>query len=236
MKLVAGSPPETGHFRFMFAEFVDNRPVLFVYDSIADKWEAMEAEGTRSFEKKKEEDDARVFLNVINGPRESVVVVASTGKYYGAPVVVRPRLEGEGEIGGVGLSMDRLHVYGDGYMMVIRSESEGGKRKNMRVLKGIEMWGLGLEGRVWEYISSVPCEVMKKIERGFGVMMGCLEERNGVIRAALVSNWEGLWDIIWMWFDKNTHQWGCITLPHCNMKAYNLAGITFSSGLTLALP
>ncbi|KAF7806344.1 F-box protein [Senna tora] len=229
MKLVTG-PPGSDHFRFMFAELVDNRPVLFVYNSVTDKWNTMEAQEARG-----RHVDERLFLNVVNGPRESVVV-ACTPECDAQPVIVRPRLEGggvgEGEMR-VGFSLghvtDRLHVYGDGYMMIVKSES--GRKK--RVLKGIEMWGVGEEGREWEYISRVPSELMKKIERGYGVMMGCLEERNGVIRASLVSNWEGLWDIVWISFDKSRKEWAWIPLPDCNMKNYNLSGISFSSGITL---
>lgn len=239
MKLVTG-PPGSSHFRFMFAEFVENRPVVFVYSSITDTWKATEAaEDTNRGQE--EEDDKGIFLNVINGRRESVLV-ACTGACE-SPVVVRPRLErggGEGERDRemrVGFSwgnvIDRLHVYGDGYMMIVESEG-GGRDGRKRVMKGIEMWGVkGRTGREWQFISKAPGEVMKKIERVYGVMMGCLGQRNGVIRASLVTNWEGVWDIMWISLDSNTNLWSWIPLPDCKMKGCNLAGIGFSSGLTL---
>lgn len=244
MKLVTG-PAGSDHFRFMFAEFVENRPFLFIYNSMNDTWETMEAEENNRNKRElvesrgrgRQEEEERVVLNAINGARESVLI-AWRGEGEGA-VVVRPRFEGGMRSERVGLSwgngMDRVHVYGDGYMMVVKSE--GGERGNMRVVKGIEMWGVerGKEGR-WGYIGSVPGEVMRKIERGYGVMMGCLEERNGVIRAALLSNWEGVWDMIWMSYHTNTKEWTWIKLPDCKMKGFNLAGISFSSGLTLPSP
>ncbi|KAK4257347.1 hypothetical protein QN277_006945 [Acacia crassicarpa] len=246
MKLVTG-PPGSAHFRFIFAEFVNNRPVLFVYNSITDSWKSLEAEeeGTtnRGHTWTREEGNERIFLNVINGRRESVLVACR--RDCDAAVVVRPRLErrgGEGERDGemrVGFSwgnvIDRLHVYGDGFMMIVESEG-GGRDGKKRVLKGIEMWGVK-KGRggsdTWEFISQAPMDVMKKMERVYGVMMGCLEQRNGVLRACLVTNWEGLWDIMWISFHPNTNHWSWIPLPDCKMKGFNLAGISFSSGLTL---
>ncbi|XP_028753876.1 uncharacterized protein LOC114713406 [Neltuma alba] len=249
MKLVTG-PPGSAHFRFIFAEFVDNRPILFVYNSITDTWKSIEAEeGTanrgnnsaRGNQVSQEEGDERIFLNVVNGRRDSVLVACTSECEY--PVVVRPRFErrgGEEERDRemrVGFSwgnvIDRLHVYGDGYMMIVESEG-GGRDGKRRMLKGIEMWGVkGKTGTEWEFISKAPSEVMKKIARVYGVMMGCLEQRNGVIRASLVTNWEGLWDIMWISFHPNTDHWSGIPLPDCKMKGCNLAGISFSSGLTL---
>ncbi|KAI5441272.1 uncharacterized protein LOC127094686 [Lathyrus oleraceus] len=230
MKLVTDSSG-SGHFRFMFAEFVGNRPVLFVYDSSTDTWKSTEA-------KEKENDEilprggVHVFLSVVHGPRESVLVATSSISDSDTPVVVRPRFnDAEGLTVGFnwGNVIDRLHVYGDGYMMIVKSEGEN----RVRVLKGVELWGVSLDGRKWELVSAVPGEVMGVIEKRYGVMMGCLEEKNGIIRVALVSNCDGFWDMLWLSFDTKWKRWNWMPLPDCKMKGWNMAGISFSSGLTL---
>lgn len=230
MKLVTDSSG-SGHFRFMFAEFVGNRPVLFVYDSSTDTWKSTEA-------KEKENDEilprggVHVFLSVVHGPSESVLVATSSISDSDTPVVVRPRFnDPEGLTVGFnwGNVIDRLHVYGDGYMMIVKSEGEN----RVRVLKGVELWGVSLDGRKWELVSAVPGEVMGVIEKRYGVMMGCLEEKNGIIRVALVSNCDGFWDMLWLSFDTKWKRWNWMPLPDCKMKGWNMAGISFSSGLTL---
>lgn len=236
MKLVT-HPSGSDHFRFMFADFVENRPVLFVYSSETDQWESKEAEENNGIlPRGSHRGEDHIFLNVVNGPRESVLI-AST-RECDAPVVLRPRFDGRDDRQlTVGLSwgnvIDRLHVYGDGYMMIVQSDGASQANRNLRVLKGIEMWGLSLDGRNWEHISRVPSELMRQIEKPYGVMMGCLEERDGIIRAALVSNCEGFWDIIWVSYEKKIREWKWIPLPDCKMKGWNMAGISFSSGLAL---
>ncbi|WJX66020.1 hypothetical protein P8452_50617 [Trifolium repens] len=236
MKLVTeiddNSSSGSGHFRFMFAEFVGNRPVLFVYDSVTDTWKSREAQ-----ESVLPRGGFHVFLSVVHGPRESVLVAVSTPDCdTNTPIVLRPRFDSvEGLNLTVGFNwgnlIDRLHVYGDGYMMIVKSTGENGK--SVRVLKGIELWGLSLDGRKWEFVSSVPSEVMSVIEKPYGVMMGCLEEKNGIIRAVLVSNCDGFWDMLWLSFDTKWKRWNWMPLPDSKMKGWNLAGISFSSGLTL---
>ncbi|XP_027338403.1 uncharacterized protein LOC113852378 [Abrus precatorius] len=244
MKLVT-DPAGSKHFRFMFAEFVGNRPVLFVYDSETNTWKSTEAEENKATGLLPR-GGRHVFLNVVHGPRESVLVASTPD--CDAPVVLRPRFDdarGSGNNDGlltVGFSwgnvIDRLHVYGDGYMMIVKSEGaritgEDGIGRNLRVLKGVELWGVRLDGRNWEFVSTVPGEVMRVIEKPYAVMMGCLEEKNGIVRAALVSNCEGLWDMTWLSFDTKWNQWTWMPLPDCKMKGWNMAGISFSSGLTL---
>jgi hypothetical protein len=236
MKLVTeiddNSSSGSGHFRFMFAEFVGNRPVLFVYDSITDTWKSREAQ-----ESVLPRGGLHVFLSVVHGPRESVLVAVSTPDCdTNTPIVLRPRFDSvEGLNLTVGFNwgnlIDRLHVYGDGYMMIVKSKGENGR--SVRVLKGVELWGLSLDGRKWEFVSSVPSEVMSVIEKPYGVMMGCLEEKNGIIRAVLVSNCDGFWDMLWLSFDTKWKRWNWMPLPDSKMKGWNLAGISFSSGLTL---
>ncbi|KAF2310708.1 hypothetical protein GH714_016498 [Hevea brasiliensis] len=124
MKLVSGS----NSFRFLFAELVENRPVLFVYTSETDKWLSMEArENFAGLPRGFQREDDYIFLNVVNGPYESVVMMAGL-ESDDAPVVVRPRFEGgrddEQQLT-VGYSwgnvIDRLYVHGDGHMLIIKS-------------------------------------------------------------------------------------------------------------------
>lgn len=73
---------------------------------------------------------------------------------------------------------------------------------------------------------------MEQIKKPHGVMVGCLEKRDGIVRAALMSNFEGLWHIIWLTYDIQTRHWIWVTLPDCKMKGSNMAGFAFSSGIT----
>lgn len=241
MKLVT-DPSKSNHFRFMFAEFVGNRPVLFVYDSETDTWKSMEAEDNNT-DGLLSRGGRHVFLSVVHEPRESVLV-AST-RECDVPVVIRPRFidvmddDRDDRRLTIGFSwgnvIDRLHLYGDGYMMIVKSvcARENGTIGNLRVLKGVELWGLNLDGRKWEFVSMVPREVMKVIEKPYGAMMGCLEENNGIIRGVLVSNCEGFWNMIWLSYDTKWNKWSWIPLPDCKMKGWNMAGISFSSGLAV---
>ncbi|QHO60054.1 hypothetical protein HN51_014171 [Arachis hypogaea] len=234
MKLVS-HPDGSDHFRFLFAECVDNRPVLFVYNSETDTWKSTEGKESTGSSGIVPRGGGNIFLSVAHGPQESVLVACTA--QCEAPTVVRPRFDPRGSDGGlsVGYSwgnvIDRLHVYGDGYMMIVKSE--GGERGKGRVLKGVELWGLSLDGRKWEFVSVVPSELMKVVEKPYGVMMGCLEEKNGILRAALVSNSEGFWNMIWLSYDATCNHWTWIPVPDCKMKGWNMAGISFSSGLIL---
>ncbi|CBI28139.3 unnamed protein product, partial [Vitis vinifera] len=204
MKLVAG-PPGSDSFRFLFAELVENRPIMFEYNSDDDKWQSMEAEENHGdLPRVFEGAGPLIFLSVVNGTNESVVLaIGSQGN--NTPVVLRPRFSG-GAIE---------------------------QRQVARVLKEIEMWGLSPNGRRWERISKLPGATMEQIKRAYGVIMGCVEERNGTIRALLMSNYRGLWHIIWLSYDIGRDDWTLLPLPDFDMKGLNMAGITFSSGLTL---
>ncbi|KAJ0089906.1 hypothetical protein Patl1_13159 [Pistacia atlantica] len=124
-----------------------------------------------------EREDGYIFLNAINGPNESVVVAIGS-ESRNAPLIARPRFNGGGSIN------ERLHVYGDGHMMIIRSKGVENENGTVRMLKGIEIWGLNLRknSRAWEYISKVPSELIRKINKPYGVMMGCLEKGDGIIK------------------------------------------------------
>ncbi|XVF49259.1 hypothetical protein PTKIN_Ptkin03bG0254200 [Pterospermum kingtungense] len=229
MKLVTQSSG-SGHFRFLFVELVGNCPVLFEYNSETDKWQSTEArENHGNFP-----GNDCMFLNALNGSYESLIV--AVGSEYKSPIILRPTLVNGAHqsstttFSWVNIS-DRKHVYGDGHMMIMRSSMDG----RVKMLSSIEMWGISVNSGNWEYVSSVPSDMMKQIGKAYGVMIGCLEARDGKIRAVLMSNLEGLWDIIWLTYDKERSVWACMALPDsdCMMKGSNLAGITFSSGLSL---
>ncbi|XVF34744.1 hypothetical protein REPUB_Repub18cG0085600 [Reevesia pubescens] len=231
MKLVPESSA-SGHFRFLFVELVENCPVLFEYNSETDVWQSTEAReiyGNCNFP-----GNNCMFLNALNGPYESLVV--AVGSEYNSPMILRPRLGGQQSsraFSWVNINDDRRDVYGDGHMMIMRSRGVDNMDRRVKTLSGIEIRGISLNSGNWEYVSDVPSDIMKQIGKPYGVMIGCLEARDGIIRAVLMSNFEGLWDIIWLTYDKVRNLWTWMALPDCKMKGSNLAGITFSSGLSL---
>lgn len=239
MKLI-GTNGST-HFMFLFVESVQNHPILFTYSSETDTWQIREAEENNVTS----DEGDYIFLNLMNGTRDNVVIVV--GLRTLTPVILRTRFNGSGTHPQedpnptVGFSwgnlVDRLHVYGDGYMMIIRSNNDifNGVDRGTRVLGSIELWRLSRIGARWELASEVPAGLIGKFRRPYGVLMGCLESRAGILRAALVSNLEGSWDIIWLSYDQLSNKWNYILVPDCRMKGSNMAGIAFSNGLTLPL-
>ncbi|XP_047329329.1 uncharacterized protein LOC124932707 [Impatiens glandulifera] len=214
MKLLPG-PPGSGHFKFLFTDLIHDHPFLFIYDSISDEWKSKEArEGVR-------EGKGGVVLSVVHRGNENIKIAYNNGE----AVILRPRLD---------VGVDGLRVYGDGKMMIVGSE--GG---SVKMIKCVELYGLSLinDERKWEKISSkMPNELIEKIKRPYNVIMGCLEEtKNGkMVRAVLVSNYEGQMDITWLCYDMDKMTWTWVPLPDCQMKGSNMAGIAFSSsGLTL---
>ncbi|XP_010041663.2 uncharacterized protein LOC104430609 [Eucalyptus grandis] len=239
MKLVPGGPPGSGRFRFLFAELVEDRPTLFVYDSETDDWKRMEAEETEGRSRSRGEGlDGRIFLHLVNGPGSNVII--SCGSESLSPLVLRPGFSGGGNQGrepngilGWDYSANLIHVYGDGHMMIVKSSDGDDARKRTRFLERIEIWGSSEDGRNWEFVSEIPRNLVGQIEKPYGVLMGCLEERGGIIRACLVSNCEGAWDMIWLSYDTARGHWAYVPIPDSKMTGSNLAGISFSTGLNL---
>lgn len=238
MKLVPGSNG-WDHFRFLFAELVENRPIVFEYNSETDTWQTMEADENVSTSSSRGVDD--IFLSIMSDTRESIVIAVKL-KSNERPIILRPRFNNttgnQNERLTIGFNwgsvVDRLHVYGDGYMMVVNSNRVDHEEiMKVKMLNGIEIWGLGLNGREWDLISKLPNELVEKVKKPYGVIMGCLEGRKEVIRVVLMSNYEGLWDIIWVCYDIERSQWSLIPLSDCKMKGFNMAGIAFSYGLNL---
>ncbi|KAF8400715.1 hypothetical protein HHK36_014015 [Tetracentron sinense] len=222
LKLIAG-PSSSDHFRFLFTELHENQPVLLEYISETDRWQYSEAREINESEARVGESES-VFLSVINRRSESVVIAVQSESTI--PVVLRPRLT-ETRDGG-----DLLHVYGDGKMVIVRSEGVEGNGR-VRVITRIEVLGLSSDGRGWEFLSWVPPELVDKFKKPYGVMKGCLEDRDGIIRVVLVSNHEGYWDFIWLSYELGSRVWKWVPLPDCRMKGSNMAGISLSSGPTL---
>ncbi|KAL0681366.1 hypothetical protein Bca4012_048213 [Brassica carinata] len=237
MKLVP-DPSNPSHFRFMFAEMVNNRSVLFTYHSNTTTWTTKEAEEVNNWGFKKNNN---VFLSLSNRPHESIVMSVDDGSMMNrVPSILRPRMNQDAIRGcpsSVGFSRNDLesqllHIHGDDYKVVIGLDTiELSKLKRM---KSLEVWEISSNGEKWELVSRAPSEVISN--KLCGVMMGCLERRLGVIRVALMTNREGLWNIIWLDYDKEKDKWEWVPLPHCRfLQGSNMAGISFSSGLTFSL-
>ncbi|KAL3532393.1 hypothetical protein ACH5RR_005914 [Cinchona calisaya] len=236
-------PRDSDHFRFLFVEMNENQPVLFEYNSITNDWSCTDVEENISGIKRGRDYYGTIFLSAHNGRSGSVIIAKGPNQdECDTPVVVRPRFTGLGENGGgqlaVGFSwgntIDRLHVYGDGNVMIVKSNGvEDVTGRVIRMLNGLEVWGLSPNGRQWELISRVPNGLVEKIKKPYGAMMGCLEQKHGVVRAILMSNLEGVWDIIWLCYNVESKIWNWLPVPDCKMKGANMAGIAFSSGLTL---
>ncbi|KAL5572738.1 hypothetical protein UlMin_022335 [Ulmus minor] len=239
MKLVPG-PVGSGNFRFLFAELVENHPVVFEYESEFDTWRSMVAEETNeSLPRAVDQEGDCIYLSAKNRTSENIVIAIRSRS--NTPLILRPRFDGrvnESRQLTVGFSrgnnIDRLHVYGDGFMMIVKSDGIDRTNTRVKVLSGIEIWGLELDGRQWKLLSKLPNTLMEHIKKPYGVMMGCLEERNGKIKGVLMSNFEGSWDIIWLNYDIERKEWTWVPLPDCKMKGLNMAGIALSSGLTLS--
>lgn len=233
MKLVP-DPSNPGHFRFMFAELVNNRPVLFTYHSNTTTWHTQEADDTSNWDFKK---NSNVFLSLYNRPHESLVMSVDDGLF---PAILRPRITHDAIRecpSSVGFSRNDLesqllHIHGDEYKVVIRLDTT--EISKMKKMKSLEVWEISSNGENWELVSRAPSHVISN--KPCGVMMGCLERRLGVIRVALMTNHEGLWNIIWLDYDKERDKWEWVPMPHCRfLQGSNMAGISFSSGLTISL-
>ncbi|RZC91883.1 hypothetical protein C5167_021596 [Papaver somniferum] len=152
------------------------------------------------------------------------------------PVILRPRFDGRGleERLAVGFSTAdscTLNVFGDDYMAIVRSANVDDQQ--VRGFGCIELWGLSGGGGAWELISKVPQALVNRVRKPYSVIMGCLEARDGIIRVILMSNFKGLWDIIWFSFDSVKGEWKWVPIPETRMEGLNIAGITLSTGLKL---
>ncbi|KAG9459413.1 hypothetical protein H6P81_003921 [Aristolochia fimbriata] len=237
LKLIAG-PPGSDAFSFLFADLYRNRPFLFRYSSATQAWTWKPAQEAADDGAAPRVLNGRVVLSVVHNRGESVMVSADPAEIGDAPpAVLRPRFGAVGNASAVGLVSgsspeERLHVYGDGKMVVVRSD--GGKKvAGGRIFRCVEVWGLTADGRGWEFVTRVPQGLLERVKKPYRAMMGCLEERNGVLSLVLLSNYKGSWDIIWLSYGIGNGDWTWVPLPDCGTKDLNMAGIAISSGLCL---
>ncbi|THU59110.1 hypothetical protein C4D60_Mb03t21540 [Musa balbisiana] len=247
LKLVA-DPYGADRFRFLFAEMVGNRPVLFEYSSDVDAWRAIQAsEGATGGGSVGGRD---VCLNLVHIGGESVVLSCAGeggGRDERPPAVAhRPRFP-EGFQGGPPVGMttsDRFHVYGDGNVAVVRSAAadvagSGGSSATTRarVVTSVQLLGLSEIGSEWELTSTAPAAVVEEAlrRRPYGVMMGCVVEREGVVGIVLMSNCRGSWGLAWLSYHRAQRKWACVPVPDCGTKGLNMAGIALSSTFSRSL-
>lgn len=180
MKLLSWPHLGSDNFRFLFAEMDGNGPVLFEYDSRSEEWQSTEAVENGSGNGGQTNNSAAttaIFLSAFNG-RNGSVVIAKQPHRDTPPLVLRPIfIGGDDDDDDDGHAIDRLHVYGDGKVMIIKSKGveEEERKRRVRMLKSVELWGLSKNGRHWELMSRVPISLVEKIKKPYGAMMGCLE-------------------------------------------------------------
>lgn len=109
-------------------------------------------------------------------------------------------------------------------------------RVRMRVLIGIELWGISSDGSEWVLTSRVCSEMIEEVKKPYGVMMGCMAEREGVVRVVLMSNSKGAWDLVWLSYNRAKCVWSWVPVPDCGTKGLNMAGIALSSTFSRLWP
>ncbi|KAJ6842144.1 F-box domain containing protein [Iris pallida] len=215
-KLLSSS--SSSSFRFLFADLHRGRPALFEYSSATDAWRSVLAESSDGGQHVTRGGGGgggggTIFLNV----SDFVLVVAGVNdeEEEAVPVVYyyTPRmLEGLGAVG-------RLHVYGDGMAAVVSTVASGGGRRSVT---SVELWG-PRGGQEWEMVTRVPEGLFGSGD--YGVMKGCLEERDGVVWLVLVSNLRGDWAIVWLGYHRRTEEWEWVPVADPGAKGFNMAGI-----------
>ncbi|KAK2967761.1 hypothetical protein RJ640_029657 [Escallonia rubra] len=231
IKLLFG-PPGADQFCVLFAQFINGCTILFEYNSNTNKWRTITLE--RRVRDLSLVGDY-VFLSVFDRFRRCANIICVSQRGHPEAVSIWPTLacaDSSWEIRGDGLHSYR--VIGDGKMVIVRSDGVDDKNKRIRMLKGVELWGITANGKHWEFISETSREIVAEMKKPYGVIEGCLEERNGTIRVALMFNFQGVWDIIWLSYDLGRRNWTRVVLPDCQMKGSSMVGISFSSGLILS--
>ncbi|KAF3339616.1 F-box domain-containing protein [Carex littledalei] len=204
--LKLSADPTSHRFRFLFAEMYNHLPYLFEYRSDTNTWHASEAVPINS-DRLFSPDPLNVYLHMAHTGTESLVLCTAPGT--NGPLLLRPRFT-ENPFGS-----DQLHVHGDGNMVLIKSvpieEGSGSRvRVRMRVLIGIELWGISSDGTEWVLTSRVCSEMIEEVKKPFGVMMGCMAEREGVVRVVLMSNSKGAWDLVWLSYNRAKCVWSWV--------------------------
>ncbi|KAL9684204.1 hypothetical protein QQ045_021638 [Rhodiola kirilowii] len=243
MKMIPGSGGGgADHFRFFFLEYVENQMFLYDYDSLTRKWRStfVNEHVARDFTLCTDDTSRNgyIFLTVLNNQGENLTLATgSSDKNYTPLIIVSPsfvhRSRPSVDVEDSSMVVDQMiRIYSDGTMLEGKSSNLIENETTM-ITVSVELWGcLSSNGAHWEMISALPKKLLMK--RPYGVMRGCLERKNGVVRAALMSNYDGFWDIIWLSYEMEKREWTCTLLPDCKMKGGNMGGIAFSSGLTLS--
>lgn len=237
IKLVA-DPPGPNRFRFLFAELVNNTPFLFEYTSDTDTWQSSEAvlaDGPTA----PAGPDATYLCAAHAGP-DCVMVYSGPGLGHRGAVFFRPRFP-QNPNGAAGNGAERLHVYGDGSAVVVRSTVvDEPSRTRVKAVAGVDLYGFGPEaaaGGDWQLISTVPGELVEGFRKPYAVMTGLLAEREGVIRLVLISNCRGAWDVVWLSYDRGRGEWRWVPVPDWGgTKGLNMAGIAVSSTFSRLWP
>ncbi|KAM3331326.1 hypothetical protein ACQJBY_027377 [Aegilops geniculata] len=233
LKLVA-DPPGSSQFRFLFAEMVNNTPVLFEYQSDTDAWQSSEAVLANGPAAPAGPDGDGTYLCAAHAGPDCLMVYSGPG--VDRPVFFRPRFPHNPNAGGHG---DRLHVYGDGSAVVVRSTVvDEPSRTRVKMVAGVDLYGLGSEvGGDWQLVSTVPGELIEGFRKLYAVMTGLLAEREGVMRLVLISNCRGAWDLVWLSYDRARGEWRWVPVPDWGgAKGLNMAGIAVSSTFSRLWP
>ncbi|XP_010541728.1 PREDICTED: uncharacterized protein LOC104815107 [Tarenaya hassleriana] len=236
MKLISG-PPGSGQFRFLFAEIVDNRSDLYAYDSRTNMWESKKGVHNNVDQDWIFREKDQIFLNISNRPHENVLMSVEDGMNAQShcPVILQPRFNRNPAVrfSQTDPVNQPVCIYGDGCKIIIEFEIIEARTRRT---KSMEVWSISANGEKWEIVSRAPDEIIKKINKPCSVTMGCLERRLSAIRVVLImSNLEGLWDIIRLSYDKERDEWEWVPLPDCRfLQGSNMGGFCLSSGLTLS--
>ncbi|KAK3031138.1 hypothetical protein RJ639_035136 [Escallonia herrerae] len=227
IKLLIGPP---GSDRFcIIRNQIYGRKSFMVYDSNADLWQ------TRRLNERVDLSlvSGCVLLSVVDWFSKRTNIVCVSQRDHPEAVSIWPELAYADSSWERHYPLHGYRVIGDGKMAVVRSDGIDVKNHRVRMLKGVELWGLTANGKRWEFISETSREIVARIKQPYGMMKGCLEERNGTIRVALMFNFQGVWDIIRLNYDIGRKNWTRVVLPSCQMKGSSMVGISFSNDLVL---
>lgn len=219
--------------RFLFAELVNNTPFLFEYRSETDTWQ--QSEVVLASEATPPPGPDGTYLCAAHAGPDCAMVYSPPGAGDLPPVFFRPRFPPQN----AAAPGDRLHVYGDGSAAVVRSTviDEPHSRTRVKVVTGVDLYGIGTAGGDWELVASVPAEMVEGFRRPYAVMTGLLAEREGVVRLVLISNCRGAWDFVWLSYDRARREWQWVPVPDWGAsKGLNMAGIAVSATFSRLWP
>ncbi|XP_072966753.1 uncharacterized protein [Typha angustifolia] len=205
-----------------FAEIHQGLPVLLEYRSDTDAWQSSPAPDQDPPQCVSPEDGI-VYLNAVSWSNESIIVCA--GPENKEPTSLQKTFP-------EGSDVDAnccFHVYGHGNAVVVRwTKISGGESARAKIVLGAELWVMGSKGREWELASRAPAEMVEKI-KPYEAVIGCLEDRKGVVRLILMSRWKEWWDMTWLSNDRADGKWRWVPVADFGAKRLDMAGITLAS-------